>query len=140
MKKLFFLITLLVFSTFSFSKEIVGKYLTQKDKSGQIIVEIYKEDGKIYGRIDKILEGNLTKDVNNPDKSKRDRNLLGMTFVTGFTYNEKKDKYENGRIYDPSSGNTYSCTMKVLNDGNLEFRGYVLNPLFGMTQVWTKVN
>jgi hypothetical protein len=41
-------------------------------------------------------------------------------------------------IYDPKNGNTYSCTIKMLNPNTLEVRGYIGVSLIGRTDTWTK--
>ena len=63
---------------------------------------------------------------------------MGMVFMYGF---EKRSdtKWENGTIYDPKSGNTYSCTMELDGPDKLKVRGYIGISLIGRTDVWTRV-
>ncbi|MBC7867421.1 MAG: DUF2147 domain-containing protein [Gloeobacteraceae cyanobacterium ES-bin-316] len=57
--------------------------------------------------------------------------------LKNFIFNGK-DKWVNGKIYDPSSGKTYSCTMKIEGLNTLEIRGYIGISLFGKTELWTR--
>ena len=47
--------------------------------------------------------------------------------------------WEDGTIYDPMSGKTYDCTMKIKDGGkSLDIRGYIGVSLFGRTSTWTR--
>ena len=43
-----------------------------------------------------------------------------------------------GRITNPEDGRTYSARLSVDDHGRLRLRGYLLVPLLGQTQIWTK--
>jgi uncharacterized protein (DUF2147 family) len=103
-------------------------------------VQIYKaKDGKYYGKIvwlkEPLKNGVPKLDENNPDNAKRKEPILGLLMLKGF---EKKDdaKYENGTIYDPKNGKTYSCKITA-KDNKLDVRGYVGFSMLGRTTVWT---
>ena len=146
MKKLFILLlTIFSFTAFAAKSDAYGRWITEKgDTDNRIIVDIYEKSGKVYGKIYQLTDrydstGNLRKDVNNPDASKKGKTLEGIDFVSGFTYNEDKDVYESGKIYDPSSGKTYDCYMILQKDGTLKVRGHVSGLKFlGKTQIWRK--
>ncbi len=135
-----FVIFLMVFQT-GFAQEgdaIVGKwYNTEKDAQ----VEIFKEGNKYAGKIVWLQEptenGKPKVDKNNSDQSKRSRPIMGMRLLNGFEY--KGGTWENGTIYDPKNGKTYSCTIKKKDSNTLEVRGYVGISLIGRTVEWTKV-
>ena len=50
----------------------------------------------------------------------------------------KKNEWEEGKIYDPKSGNDYSCEIKMTDANTLEVRGYVGISMFGRTDVWKR--
>jgi uncharacterized protein (DUF2147 family) len=81
--------------------------------------------------------GAIRVDANNPDPSMRERPVLGMELVSGYTYTGKRWE---GDIYDPESGNTYSSRMSVNDDGNLAMRGYIGAPMFGRTSIFVPVS
>lgn len=112
---------------------IVGEWLTAA-KDGK--VQIYKSGNKFFG---KISWGNRPngKDTNNPDPKLRDQNLIGLVILKDFAFNGK-DKWEDGTIYDPNNGKTYSCVIRLKDEKTLEVRGYIGISLLGRTEVWTK--
>ncbi len=76
-------------------------------------------------------------DNKNPDTKKRQQPIVGMTILTNFIF-DGKDEWEDGKIYDPESGNTYSCNMELNGRNKLKVRGYIGLSLFGRTEVWTR--
>lgn len=118
----------------SVSKDaILGEWLSQ-EKDGKVL--IFKQGEKYFG---KISWGKTTgrKDSQNPDASLRNRDIIGSTILKDFVFKGKN--WEDGTIYDPNSGKTYSCTMKLKNNDALEIRGYVGISLLGRTTLWTRV-
>jgi uncharacterized protein (DUF2147 family) len=109
-------------------------------QEGASKVQIYLgDDGKYYGKIvwlrDGIVNGKPLIDNKNPDESKRTQPWLGLQIIAGLS---KKSETEivNGKIYDPTKGNYYSCKMTIV-DGKLELRGYILGmPFLGRTTTW----
>ncbi|MCH7398440.1 DUF2147 domain-containing protein [Belliella sp. R4-6] len=117
---------------------IVGKwYNTEKDAQVEITKEGNKYSGKIVWLAEPTENGKPKTDKNNSDKSKRDRPIMGMKLLNGFEY--KGGAWEDGTIYDPKNGKTYSCIIKKKNDKTLEVRGYIGISLVGRTVEWTKV-
>ncbi|WP_068267727.1 DUF2147 domain-containing protein [Caviibacter abscessus] len=146
MKKILLLIfTMLSFTVFSNISDVYGKWVTEKTSDGNwAVVEFYERNGKIYGRFifmtDKYdSDGKLKRDIKNPDPAKRDKTLQGLEFLTDFVYVESENKYINGTIYDPSSGNSYGSYLQVQNNGTLKLRGYLKGFKFlGKTQIWKR--
>lgn len=140
MKNVFLLIiTLIITSTYA-QKTVLGKWKSIDDETGKAlgIVEIYEEDGKIYGKIIEIL---IPKDKNKkcekcPGEDK-DKPILGLTIIK----NLKKDgdEYNGGHILDPKYGKLYKCYINLENDDKLKIRGYIGISLFGRTQYWHRV-
>jgi uncharacterized protein (DUF2147 family) len=125
-------ISLQVFSQADADK-IIGDWVTG-DKSGY--VRIYKQGGKYFG---KIIGGNTPelKDVKNDDPKLRNRDLLNVVILTNLEFID--GKWENGKIYDPQSGNTYKCIMWMKDNDTLEVKGYVGISLFGRTETWVRI-
>ena len=123
-------------------------WITEKAKNGnQMIIEIYqKEDGKFYGKIADMtkplyeegeLKGQKKRDIKNPDENLKNRELIGIDFLTGLEYNEKDDKFENGHIYVTAIGKTFNSYMKLQKDGNLLVKGTIdKSGIFGKKQFW----
>jgi uncharacterized protein (DUF2147 family) len=118
---------------------ILGEWLTA---GGESRVEISLADsvsvtGKIIWLRDPLKEGKPVLDDKNPEESLRGRPVLGLVLLRGFSY-DGDGEWVGGRIYDPKSGNDYSAKMKLVDEKNLDLRGYVLVPLFGRTERWTR--
>ena len=113
-----------------------------KNGEGTGIVQIYKKGDKYFGKIVWLKvpnnpDGTTRTDVNNPNESERKKLLKGLENLRDFDY-VSKNTWENGRIYDPKTGNDYACEMKLINDNTLEVRGYIGVSLFGRTDVWKR--
>ena len=114
-----------------------------KTGDGNAIVRIYKNADKYQGKIVWLKEPNDPEtgkpklDKNNSTETLQNRPLIGLLNIYGFKFIEK-NLWDEGNIYDPKSGNTYSCTIKMLNANTLEVRGYIGVSLIGRTDVWTK--
>ena len=115
--------------------KVLGVWLTD-DKQGKI--QIYKQDNSFFG---KIISGNDPNrvDSNNPDEKLRSRKLIGTVILSNFVF-DGKATWEDGKIYDPNNGKTYSCLMKLKDANTLEIRGYVGIAMFGRTAYWTRSN
>jgi uncharacterized protein (DUF2147 family) len=116
---------------------VLGLWKTEPNDNGDYShVEIYLADGKYKGRIvylnsPVVLEGDEDgtvgqprADFKNPDEALRGRPLLGMDLMYGFKHNGK-NKWEDGRIYDPESGKEYNCKVTMKDADNLEIFGYI---------------
>ncbi|WP_317898407.1 DUF2147 domain-containing protein [Aurantibacillus circumpalustris] len=117
---------------------VLGTWLTA---SGKAKVQIYKEGNKYNGKIvwlrnPNYEDGKIKVDKNNPDKAKQSVPLVGLNMLKNFVFDD--DEWEDGTIYDPENGKTYSCTIKFRN-GMLDLRGYIGISLIGRTQTWFKV-
>jgi uncharacterized protein (DUF2147 family) len=75
-------------------------------------------------------------DESNPNPAMRSRSLCGLQIGTSFHLVDA-DHAEDGQLYDPKSGKTYSGSMTSEGD-KLRLRGYVGIPLFGRTETWTR--
>ena len=115
---------------------ITGRWITE-DRDA--VITIAPCGANLCGKISKFLvappQGVNQRDVNNPDKSKRSRKLLGTPVLTSFS--EDGDLWR-GRIYDPKSGKDYRSVIRRTSASKLEVKG-CLGP-FCQTQNWTRAN
>jgi uncharacterized protein (DUF2147 family) len=89
-----------------------------------------------YRETDPHPPGYIPKDVHNPDPSHRDAPLCGLMLMGGFNpADETARNWENGWIYDPDSGKTYSGTISLVDRETVKLRGYVGIALFGRTMM-----
>ena len=127
------------FSQDSDRERILGTWLTA---GGESKVEIYRCDsvtfcGKIIWLRDPLKEGKPVTDDKNPEDSLKSRPVLGLQILRGFTYAGDR-LWSGGKIYDPKSGNDYSAKITLVDEQNLDLRGYVVIPLFGRTEKWAR--
>lgn len=138
MKKLFALLLFVGSTTITMAQQkaddIIGTYMTPENKA---MVEVSKKDNKYYGKfLWTKTEGKL--DINNPIASEKTKPLKGMEFLKSFTF-DNKSTWNNGTIYDPENGKTYSCKITADEKGNLSVRGFIGVSLLGRTSVFIKV-
>jgi uncharacterized protein (DUF2147 family) len=123
------------------ANDLVGVWLTGK-KDGQVKIE--NIGGKYYGKIVWLKEpidsttGKMQLDKNNPVKSLRYYPIKGLRILKDFEFIEK-GVWEEGTIYDPDNGKSYSCNITMSNKNTINIRGYIGISLFGRTDVWTRV-
>lgn len=129
--------------TFAFSSHAqtaLGKWKTIDDETGKAksVVEIYENNGKIYGKIveifDKTKEGKLCSEC---EGAKKNKPILGMVILEGLS--KKGKNWEGGTILDPNSGKVYKCTISLENKDKLKLRGYIGISLIGRTQYWERI-
>ena len=78
-------------------------------------------------------------DYRNPDPRLRERKVIGMPLIWGFKKVDDGRTFEGGQIYNGENGKIYSANINWQPDDTLKLRGYVGSPMFGETQVWTRV-
>lgn len=116
---------------------------TWMNEEKQARFEIFACGNKLCGKItwlkEPLRKGKPKMDDNNPDPKRRTRPILGMVFMKDFEY-KGNNKWNEGTIYDPKSGKTYSCYLKLVSPDKMEVKGYIGISLIGRTQVWSRVN
>jgi uncharacterized protein (DUF2147 family) len=120
----------------------VGRWTTIDDetKKPKSVVTLWEENGKLYGKIEKLhREPN---EEQNPvcDKCEgalKNQPILGMTILRDLKKNGSE--WSGGTILDPGNGKTYSCIVAVEDGGKkLKVRGFIGVPLLGRTQYWMR--
>ncbi|WP_395057871.1 DUF2147 domain-containing protein [Flavobacterium sp.] len=139
MKKLTLLFLLLACLQMQ-SQTVLGKWKTIDDKTGEAksIVEVYENNGKVYGKIIEIFD--VTKRNRKCDKCEgtdKNKPVLGLVIIKGLTKDD--DEYNGGKILDPETGNIYKCILKLSGKDKLEVRGYMGFALIGRSQTWVRV-
>lgn len=120
----------------------VGRWQTVDDRTGKIdsVVVLWEENGKLYGRIEKLVNP----DPNDPDPrcvrcsgDLKDLSLVGLRIIWDLTKNG--DQWSGGVIVDPNSGKAYRCSIAVTDGGKkLRVRGFIGFSLLGRTEYWLR--
>ncbi|WP_031427993.1 DUF2147 domain-containing protein [Flavimarina sp. Hel_I_48] len=142
MKKNILLLSVLLFSMVNLmAQDVTGKWKTIDDQTGDAksIVEIYKQDGKVYGKIVELINPKKKNakctECPGDDKGKP---LTGLMIIRGLE--KDGDEYSDGKILDPISGKLYKCYIALENPDRLKVRGYVGFSLLGRTQYWSRLD
>lgn len=105
-------------------------------KTGRI--QFFMKDSRLSGKVVWLKETGI-KDAKNPDPELRSRPIIGIVNLTGFVSKDGKS-WTGGKIYDPESGKTYSSKITIVNDRELDVRGYIGSPLLGRTTRFTRAD
>lgn len=141
MRTFFLLLITIAFSTAQAQKKtVLGKWKSVDDQTGKQmgVVQIYEEDGKIYGKVIEITkEEDRDKLCNNCAGEDENQPVLGLTVIRGLS--KDGNEYSGGKILDPKHGKYYKCYINLENENKLKVRGYIGISLFGRTQYWHRV-
>ncbi|GAA4386955.1 DUF2147 domain-containing protein [Hymenobacter koreensis] len=144
MKKLFLCLVMLLGVAGYASAQTLSPLGIWTNSEKKATFEIYKCGNKLCGKIISLTvpndpaTGKPKTDSQNPNPKMRSRPRLGLVFMEGFEY-DGENKWDDGKIYDPESGKTYSCYMKMNNANSMEVKGYIGFSLIGRSQNWTRV-
>ncbi|CAH2604732.1 conserved exported protein of unknown function [Rhodovastum atsumiense] len=114
----------------AWASSLQGEWLTQ-DRDGVIAISACPQGwcGRIVGMAETVRpDGSLPADP-------QGRPMCGLTILV--VSRAGSDAWE-GRITDPETGTAWSCRLWLDEMGQLHVRGYVLVPLLGQTQIWTR--
>ena len=132
------LLVTLLFITLPARADVSGVWSTVEGKSH---VKIEPCGDKMCGKIvwlkEPLTADKIDKtDMKNEDPKLQGRKILGLPLLEGFV-KEDKNEWDDGTIYNPEDGKTYSSSMTLADPNTLEVKGCVL--FFCKTQTWTRV-
>lgn len=122
--------------------DVRGVWVDNQESDRQKVGVLIEDcDGLLCGRIywlkKPLYRGQPKRDRHNPDAALRDRPLCGLRILTGFQRAED-GTWNDGEVYNPNDGRTFSSTLHLENDGSLQIRGYIGISLFGKTVEWVR--
>lgn len=120
--------------------DIVGTWYTIDDEDGtkKSHVKIYESNGKLEGKVVKLLEGAKSTHCNKCDGANKGKPIVGMKILWDM---EKvgNNEYDDGEILSPTNGKVYSCSLELESKDKLKVRGYLGFSVLGRTQYWHRV-
>jgi len=134
---LFAFVGMLAFS--QTNSDIVGEwYNAEKDA----VITLFEENETVSGKITWMEfpnddNGNPKTDPLNPDQKLKSRARMGMVMMTGFAYDED-NVWNDGELYDPKRGKTYSGMMTLKDKNTIDLRGYIGFSFIGRSSTWTR--
>ena len=140
-KQLFLIVLFAFFGTLSKAQSVVGTWKTIDDETGEAKshVQLYEENGKIFGKIVQLLRKNT--DPNRVCEKctdwRKGQKIMQMMIVRDMTLNGTT--WKDGKILDPEKGKEYKCTMwfESGKKDELKLRGWI-GPFY-RTQTWYRI-
>lgn len=118
----------------------VGLWKTIDDKSGKAksYVEIYEQNGKFYGKVDRLLLKPADTRCDECSGEKRNQLVVGMVILEDLV--PYRYYWSKGEILDPESGSTYKASVwfEGDNDNELQVRGRHWTGIY-RTQTWYRI-
>jgi uncharacterized protein (DUF2147 family) len=120
----------------------VGRWKTVDDVTGEVksVVTITLENGKLYGRIQKLVNPDpkdpspTCEDCTGDQKGKP---VIGLQILQDLQ--KDGDAWTGGTILDPKNGKIYKCLLSLEAGGTkLKVRGFIGLSLLGRTQYWIR--
>ena len=141
MKKLNLIFAFLLISTFAFAQDITQGTWYNAEKTSKI--QFYKQGNKLFGKVvwlkEPLENGKPRLDKLNSNEKLRTRPLMGLVFLSNFEADGAKI-WEDGEIYDPNNGKTYSCKLTITSATTIDARGYIGISIIGRTTKFTKAD
>lgn len=140
MRNLLAIVLMVCVAQVVYAQDITKSLWFNEEKEAKI--QFYEQDGKLFGKIVWLKEpkenGKDKTDKNNSKQELRGKPIVGLVILKNF----KKDGkgWEDGEIYDPKSGKTYSSTIKWSGENQLNIRGFIGVSLVGRTTKFTRTN
>ncbi|MHB1541170.1 MAG: DUF2147 domain-containing protein [Steroidobacteraceae bacterium] len=103
------------------------------------LISIFEHHGLYYGRIEPTsAHDHSAARCTRCTGSRHDQPIIGLILMRHLHY--KDGHYVGGDIVDPNTGRVYDCELRLIDGGRkLVMRGYIGIPLFGLSQVWHRV-
>lgn len=138
------LLTLTIFSATQYNANaIVGRWMNADQN---LEVEVFKQGNEYRAKViwfddtdDKSSPMGLRCDRKNPNKTLRTRKLIGLEVMHGLVYNTDDDEWQDGRIYDASSGKDWNAKAWLTHDGCLKVRGFWHFEFLGQNMCFKRV-
>ena len=138
-KFLYIVLLVTASSVFANNNAVIGQWQTIDDVTGKpkSIINIYDQDGKIYGKITRLFRS--AGEDQDPicvkcTDERKNKKVIGMIVIKDLK--KRGNQWSGGTILDPKNGKIYRCKI-WLDEGKLRVRGYL--GIFFRTQTWHKV-
>lgn len=117
-----------------------GVWKSIDDKTGEAKshVEVYQKNGKMYGKVVKILTDKPNAKCDECKGDKKGQPVNGLVIIEGLQ--DVEGVWRNGTILDPENGNIYGCVIWLEGEkpNELKVRGKHWTGIY-RTQTWYRV-
>ena len=119
--------------------DLVGEWYNDKE---DVVITIFEVNQTISAKFTWIKSpndknGNPKTDLLNPDESLRDISIMGMLVMYNLTY-IAGNIWDNGSLYIPEKGKSYSGMMTLKDKNTIDLRGYIGFSFIGRSSTWTR--
>ncbi|QKJ28712.1 DUF2147 domain-containing protein [Mucilaginibacter mali] len=124
------------------TEQIIGRWTTVEKN---LTVDVYKDNNEFKAKIVWFKNDDETKrmdewtDKHNPDKSLRDRKIIGLNVVKNLVYDPKSNSWEHGSVYEAKTGRSWDASAYLTRDGLLKVTGYWHFKFIGRTMTFKKI-
>ena len=113
------------------------------DSHGEVVLEVQRCGQQMCAkvvllRLPSVPDRKPLKAYRNPDPALQNRQVCGLRVIEGFT-KQPDGTWGGGDVYVPDLGMSFKGYATVLSPTQIEVRGYVFLPLFGSSEVWSRV-
>jgi uncharacterized protein (DUF2147 family) len=113
------------------------------DSHGEVILEVGScAIGKCarvaWLRLPNGPDGKPLLDYRNSDPALQKRPVCGLEVISGFT-KQPDGTWGGGTVYVSDLGQSFSGYAEILSPTQVNVRGYILLPIFGESEVWSRV-
>lgn len=135
----FSLLLFLIQSPALSGQAVIGKwYSIDPDGEKETIIELYKREGKLFGKIVALLqEEDKEKTCKKCPEEFKGKPLLGLEILRNFEFED--EVWTKGVILVPKNGREYKCNISIDAKEKLVIRGYVGFSLLGRSTYWHRV-
>ena len=138
MKSLLLILPFLLIGVVQGNGQVTGLWRSTDhiDDSEKSIVRIYESNGKIFGKIEKLLPAATITHCTGCEGELKNKPLTGMVIMTNLT--KKNNAATGGKILDPATGKFYSCDIELVSPDKLKVTGYVGFSWMGKEMIWNR--
>lgn len=113
------------------------------DSDGEVILEVgpcgaAKCAHVAWLRLPNGPDGKPLLDYRNPDAALQSRPVCGLEVISDFK-KQPDGTWGDGTVYVSDLGQSFSGYAEILSPTQVKVRGYVLLPIFGESEVWSRV-
>lgn len=136
------LMVALLFAAVGNSQSVFGKWKTIDDRTGnpKAIIDIYEQEGKMYGKVVKIVEEGMENSLcTKCEGDLKDKPVVGMRIIDAAEH-DGDGVYKGDTLFDPQQAMTFRCKIWLNPDNSdeLKVRGYLA--FIYRTQTWIRVD
>ena len=114
------------------------------DSDGEVMLEIKPCGDARCGKVAWLKQplgpdGLALLDYRNPNPTLKKRPVCGLEVVSNFK-KQQDGTWGGGTVYVSDQGTSYSGYAEVLSSTQIKVTGYIALPIFGISEVWTRVS